>query len=242
MSKISLFKNYILTNKKRLILHMLGAIILGLGVALNLEANVGSSGWDGFVALLSDHIPSISLRTFGILLHVLLYLMSICLVWQLPKLGSVVTIVIIYTSIDLWRKLFEHITISENLAIRGVLFAISMCTIAFALAHFLLSKYPTSMVEVLMLSIKTRFKVSLRAAKIIVEAISIVTLFVAGLIFSDLLAYIDVGTLLMVIFAGPLLQFFYKVMAKVYKVDITEKVDETDKTEQIDQTIKTAEI
>lgn len=190
-----------------LILYFIGVGIMPAGVVLTINAHLGAGGYDALNFILADilHIKT-SYAIYGTAFLILL--MAAAIRKSYPRLETFVSSFFMGLFTDLWKGLLGGIqgtTFTNSL----VLMIIGIIVVAFAAACYMISIFPTNPSDDLIVALNERgCKISI--AKISFDVICVILAFVLG-------GEIGIGTIIITIFLGPVIDFFHGFVTKTLK-------------------------
>lgn len=198
-----------------MIIHLLGFIILALGIAGIVSAQLGASPIDGFNYFFTHFINDlifgdqvISLGTMSILTGTIALVIIFMVKRNWDVLVSFVFLIVLGVFIDLWLiYLFDQLSILGSLWFRIVLAAASIIILAFGVALTLSTKLTTSPYEMLLVILNEKIK-NLSAAKLLLEGIFSLLAVLFGFITGLLFEQVHVFSLVFLVSIGPLVHFF----------------------------------
>jgi uncharacterized protein len=186
-------------NKTRIFCYITGLIILSLGVSISIKADVGIGAWDALNVGLSKIMFTVG--TWVILVGIILIVINALLLKARPDLYALITIFIVGIGVDSWLFLFQSID-PDQLAIRYALFFIGLTFLSLGISIYLQAKFAPVPIDNLMLALQKRFGIGQGLAKTIGELIALTFAFIFK-------GPIGIGTILVTVLIGPLIQFFY---------------------------------
>ncbi len=193
---------------KRVICYIFGLMIMSLGVTLTIKANVGVGAWDALNVGLSKY--AFTVGSWVIIIGVILIVINAVLMKRKPDLYAFFTIVIVGLYVDGWLFVFKSFQM-DSLVFQVSLFLLGMCVLALGVTIYLQAKFAPNPVDNLMIALHTRFHMKLGLAKTVGEVIA----FIFALLVKGPIGF---GTIVITIFIGPIVQFFYpKVEGIIYK-------------------------
>lgn len=194
---------------KRFIFYFFGLMILGLGVSLTIKANIGTGAWDALNVGLSQ-VSGWTVGTWVILVGLLLIFVNAYISQEKPMIYSMLTPILIGFTIDFWIIIgLEDIQLN-SIFIRYVLFFIGLFLIAVGVSFYLQANVAPNPVDQFMLSLNKRFGMSLMMAKTVGEVIALILAIILN-------GPIGVGTIIITIIIGPIIQLFYGPVQVLYK-------------------------
>ncbi len=191
------------TYKIKIIFFLIGLWILTLGIALVVHSSFGVGPWDLVNLGLVYHVG----LTYGTWVNVISIIqLSICgiLIKKIPRISTLITSLIMGISIDLWLLLLNYIP-NSNYLYKILIFMPGLILISIGASLYLVSGLPPSSFDYFMVTIRDSFKFSLRKSKVLVESLGLCL----GLLLGQT-SSIGLGTVFMVLAAGPMIQFFLK--------------------------------
>lgn len=193
----------------RLIFYFVGSIIIALGVSLTIISNFGTGAWDAVSAGMYNKL-GLTVGTWVNIVAVFLVILSGIIMMKKPRIATLITSLIIGTFIDIWLTIFNNVNLNTTL-FRFVTSAVGIVVISFGVAMYLVSNLPPSPIDYFMVCIKERFNISYSIAKIIAEGIGIgIALIVGG--------PIGLGTIIIFLFMGSIIDFFLIHTNKLYNI------------------------
>lgn len=187
----------------------IGLSILTLGISFVVHSKFGVGPWDLVNLGLLHHFGF----TFGIWVNVVSIIqLCICgvIIKKTPRLSTLITAFTMGFFIDFWLFLLSPIP-NFNYLNKFILFAIGLFLISVGASFYLISGFPPSCFDYFMVTVKDKFNLSLRKAKILIEFLGLCL----GLLLGQW-SSIGIGTLFMVFTVGPLIQFFLKYSSKIF--------------------------
>ena len=199
-----------LTFKERIIhviLYFIGVGIMPAGVVLTINAHLGAGGYDALNFVLADilHIKT-SFAIYGT--GILILLMAAAIRKSYPRIETFISSFFMGIFTDLWKRLLTEIE-GINFASSLILMLIGIMIVAFAVACYILSIFPTNPSDDLIVALNERgCKIS--KAKLSFDIICVLCAFILG-------GEIGLGTIIITIFLGPIIDFFHSLLIKLLK-------------------------
>lgn len=194
---------------KRSIFYLLGLMILSLGVSLTIKAEVGTGAWDALNVGLTKTI-GFTVGTWVMIIGLLLIFINSFIAKEKPKLSSMLTPVLIGFKIDFWMLIgLVHMNV-DNLFFQYIWFLIGVVLIAIGVGMYLQADFAPNPIDHFMIALHKRFGLNLMTAKTIGEMIALVLALL-------LQGPIGIGTIIITIIIGPIIQVFYKLFRDLYK-------------------------
>jgi len=189
--------------------YIVGLTFLSLGISTMILADLGAGAWDAMYVGLSD-ITGLSVGTWILIVGILLILLNGALLKKIPEFLAVITILIIGFLIDFWLLYVFSGFSSTDLGLRIFMFIGSTFIIALGITFYLQSNFARNPMDTLMMAIQVRTGKSLAFSKTIMEVtVLIIALLIGG--------PIGIGTVIVTLSIGPLIQLFYSPVTKFRK-------------------------
>ncbi len=190
-----------------ILFYVFGLTLLSLGISLMLLADLGAGPWDAMYVGLSDLI-GLSVGSWIFIVGVFLILFNGLIMKKIPDFSAIITIVMVGALIDFWLLWVFANFVMPMMAIRISMLAGGVVVIAIGIACYLQSNFARNPMDSLMIAIQQRTGRSLSFAKTVMELTVLVIAFFLG-------GPIGIGTVLVAITIGPLIQFFYAPVTKL---------------------------
>ena len=190
-----------------LILYLIGVGIMPAGAVLTINAHLGAGGYDALNFVLADllHIKT-SLAIYG---TAFIILITAALIRKsYPRVETFLSSFFMGISTDFWKTMlngFEGTNFISSLILMGI----GMIIIAFAVASYMISIFPTNPSDDLILALKER-GCKIGIAKMSFDIICVVLAFLLG-------GEIGIGTIIVTLCLGPVIDFFHKYLTKLIK-------------------------
>lgn len=190
-----------------LVLYLIGVGIMPAGAVLTINAHLGAGGYDALNFVLADllHIRT-SLAIYG---TAFIILITAALIRKsYPRVETFLSSFFMGISTDFWKTIFNGFE-GTNFISSLILMGIGMIIIAFAVASYMLSIFPTNPSDDLILALKER-GCKIGIAKMSFDIICVVLAFLLG-------GEIGIGTIIVSLCLGPVIDFFHKYLTKLIK-------------------------
>lgn len=180
--------------------YIAGLIIISLGITLTIKSDLGAGAWDAVNVGLTEMF-GLTVGTWVIIIGALLIVTNALIAKEKPDLLAVITILVIGQFIDFWMisvfgsLAFQHFWLQLTVLIGGI------ATIAFGVSLYLQPKFSLNPVDGFMVALQKRFGLSLTQAKTLTEVFALILALALG-------GPIGIGTVIILIFIGPFIQFF----------------------------------
>jgi len=194
---------------RRVLFFIAGIFILTLGVSLTIKTGLGAGAWDA-LSVGESKTFGLSVGKWVIINGIILLFVNAFLQKKRPQWLAIITFTLIGQCIDFWLYvIFEDISFSSYF-IRICTLIIGMLLLALGVATYLQPKFPTNPIDNLMISLHKRFGISLGVAKTIGEVFAFVLAFL-------LHGSIGMGTVIITLFIGPIIQWLNTKLSSLYK-------------------------
>jgi uncharacterized protein len=192
--------------------HLLGFITIAFGIVGVIFSKLGAAPIDAFNYFVYLLTP-LSLGTIAIITGLVISFISYLIERKKDMIVSVIFLFVVGIFIDIWKYLFELIPneMSINFYFRIPLALISIFIISFGVAMTITSGLPSSPFERLLIIINKKIK-NLKLSKILIEATFFVFAVILGLITKKLFEQVHIYTVVLVIFIGPLIEYFVNIL------------------------------
>ena len=196
-----------LNTKERIthvILYLIGVGIMPAGAVLTINAHLGAGGYDALNFVLAEilHVKT-SYAIYGTAFLILLTAAAIRKSY--PRIETFISSFFMGIFTDFWKNILSGIEgtyFTKSL----ILMLIGTIIIAFAVACYMISIFPTNPSDDLILALKEK-GCKIGIAKVSFDIICVILAFILG-------GEIGVGTILITVFLGPVIDFFHKILTK----------------------------
>nr|WP_286676850.1 YitT family protein [Cytobacillus oceanisediminis] len=192
--------------KERFLFFIIGMLILTMGVALIIRSNLGASAWDA-LAVGESQMFHLTVGTFVFINGVILIFINAFLMKKKPEVLAAISILIIGVLIDFWLLVIFGDLTPQTLAGQSFILLFGILSMGMGVAIYLQAKFPASPMDTLMVAIHTRFGLNLRNSRIISESFALLLAFLFK-------GAIGVGTIVVTLTLGLVVQFFYPVFER----------------------------
>lgn len=192
--------------KERLLFFIFGMLILTMGVALIIRSNLGASAWDA-LAVGESQMFNLTVGTFVFINGVVLIFINAFLMKRKPEILAAISILIIGALIDFWLLIIFGDLSPQSLAGQAAILLFGILSMGIGVAIYLQANFPASPMDTLMVAIHTRFGLNLRNSRIISESFALLLAFLFR-------GAIGVGTIVVTLTLGLVVQFFYPVFQR----------------------------
>lgn len=182
----------------RIAAYLFGLSIVALGITLLIRANLGTGAWDALIVGLSK-LTGFTVGTWIIFVGAMLLTLNSILLKNMPDFPALITVVLLGSLVDFWLKSILIPPLSHMM--QFALFTLGLLITAFGIAVYTQARFAITPIDRLMFVIQIKTGYSLRVSRFISEGAALVLAFL-------LKGPIGVGTIIVTIFLGPLIQFF----------------------------------
>ncbi|MBT2690905.1 YitT family protein [Bacillus sp. ISL-47] len=193
--------------KERFLFFTVGLLILTMGVALIIKSNLGASAWDA-LAVGESQMFGLTVGTFVFINGIVLIFLNAFLMKKKPEVLAAISILIIGALIDFWLLIIFKDLSPATLAGQSFSLLLGILAMGVGVAIYLQAKFPASPMDTLMVAIHTRFGLNLRNSRIISESFALLLAFLFR-------GAIGVGTIVVTLTLGLVVQFFYPRFEKM---------------------------
>ncbi len=194
---------------KRFSFYFFGLMILGLGVSLTIKADVGTGAWDALNVGLSN-LTGLTVGTWVILVGLILIFINAMIIKGRPNLLSMLTPILVGFTIDFWILIGLNELSFDSLLSQYFIFVVGIVLIAIGVSFYLQADFAPNPVDQFMLALHERFGFSLMVSKTIGEVLALVFAFMLN-------GPIGLGTIIITLTIGPIIQLFYQPVQVLYK-------------------------
>lgn len=194
---------------KNIILYAIGVGIMPLGVVLTVNAHLGAGGYDALNFAVAD---TLGIQTsYAIYLTAFLVLLLTAAIRRgFPRIETFISSFFLGLSTDFWQGVLENVE-GKNLINAVILLMLGMVVIAFAIACYMISVFPTNPTDDLIVALQER-GVRIRVAKTTMDVVCVVLAFLLG-------GEIGVGTIICTVGLGVIIDMFHKNISKILKIE-----------------------
>ena len=197
---------------KRISIYLLGIFVVGFGVNILIRSNLGAGAWDA----VNDNFRAWTGITLGtasfsinvlILTFIMLYRKNIkYFITILPIFGSAL-------AMDIW-DIFLFATWEPNIMIiRVIAFISGLFILPFGLSLIIITKFPAMVFDELTFILMELFHVkSFMKVRWGIEVFAMILASVFGFLASIAFGSVNIGTLIISLTIGPLIQWYSKIM------------------------------
>ncbi|ELK48901.1 membrane protein [Bacillus sp. SB49] len=180
--------------------YLLGLTIMSLGIAMTIEADLGAGAWDAINVGLVE-IIGLTVGTWVIIIGAILIVVNALIAKEKPDILAVITILVLGRFIDFWLlHAFEGLDLTTlwsriGLSLGGIVI------LGIGVSLYLQPQFSLNPIDNLMISLRKRFGFSITISKTMTEGFALVVALLVG-------GPVGIGTILILVFIGPMIQFF----------------------------------
>ncbi|WP_347551846.1 hypothetical protein ABFG93_07140 [Pseudalkalibacillus hwajinpoensis] len=196
----------------RITIYLLGMFINFFGVALVIHATLGAGFWTSFFIGISD-LFGLTVGFWYGFFQILIIFLNAWLMKKKPEYAALLPIVLESIILDFWVEVvFVAVNLSAApLIVKSVVLVAGMIAIGLGVAIYILPQFPRAPFDQLFLVVSFRFNLSLQMAQTLVAVImASLALLIGG--------PVGIGTAALVVFLGPIIQFWYVRAYPIYYV------------------------
>lgn len=197
---------------KKILFYVIGISIACLGVTCILKSNAGAGPQDVVLMVLAEK-SGFTFGTWVIISQGLFLLFNSILLQKRPEFESVLTMVFWGLIVDFWMEFvffdLEFLLISPLL--RWGCFLLGVLLIGIGVGIYLTPNLPRMPYDGMMVALCERFQLSLMVSRTILE----ITFIIIGVLIGG---NIGVGTVVLVLCIGTIIQFFNNISRKIYSI------------------------
>lgn len=193
----------------RAITYILGLTILSFSISLLIKSGLGTGAWDALNVGLAYTI-GLTVGTWVFIVGIILIGINALLMKAKPDFLAIITVVILGSLIDFWLLVVYKDWVPEGLLVQSLVFTLGLFLLALGVAIYLQAHFAPVPIDKLMIAIHNRTGLNLMLSKTIGEVIALIAAWIFG-------GPIGVGTLLVTILIGPLVQLLYPRIESLVK-------------------------
>lgn len=178
-----------------------------LGVVLTINAHLGAGGYDALNFALGNKLginTSLAIYSTAFLAIIIAALIR----KKLPRFSTFISSFFLGIFTELWKAVFASVE-GNSLPQSLVLFIVGMIVIAFAVAAYVISIFPSNPTDDLVVALTER-KLRLGIAKISLDVVCVVIAIILG-------GEIGIGTIICTFGLGPVIDVFHQWILKILK-------------------------
>ncbi|SDK35008.1 YczE/YyaS/YitT family protein [Sediminibacillus albus] len=194
----------------RLFFYIIGLVVLSFGIGLTIKADLGVGAWDAVNVGLSA-ITGLTVGNWVIIIGIALIALNAIIAKERPDYFALLTIFIVGMMIDFWLLYVMVDWGRDHLFYQAAMLVIGVLILGFGVSMYLQPKLSLNPIDGLMVSLQKRWRFSLVTAKTISEGLALVAALILG-------GPVGIGTILILLFIGPSIQYFEPKARKLMRV------------------------
>lgn len=189
---------------KNIILYAIGVVFMPLGVVLTINAHLGSGGYDALNFALGEtlHVNT-SIAIYGT--AILALLVTAWVRKGFPRITTFISSFFLGIFTDIWKAVLEPIQGTSLLSGLVIMLA-GLVVIAFAVACYMISIFPTNPTDDLVLALTER-GIRIGVAKVSLDVFCVAAAWLLG-------GEIGVGTIVCTFCLGPVIDVFHGMITR----------------------------
>ncbi|WP_407270844.1 YczE/YyaS/YitT family protein [Radiobacillus sp. PE A8.2] len=191
----------------RILFYLIGICIMTFGASLTIKADLGAGAWDAVNVALSE-MSGLTVGNWVIIIGIFLMFTNAMIANMRPDYLALITIFIIGFVIDFWLLIVMADWHFEQLLVQATMLIIGVFILGFGVSLYLQPSLFINPIDGFMVALHKRFGMSLLKAKSITEGLAVLIGFLLG-------GPVGIGTLLILLFIGPAIQFFEPISKKM---------------------------
>lgn len=187
--------------KSRITVFLVGIVILTLGVALTIKANLGVGTWDSVNVGLS-HKFKLSVGTFAFIIGIIMTILAGILRNGKFNFYTLGTAFVLGGCTDFWLSIINRLSLSDSYTNKIIYFILGIFILSLGLAIYLTPNLAPNSLDDCMMAFKDKFKLSVGMAKLITDGVGIIFAFLVK-------GPIGFGTIVIILSVAPLVNIFF---------------------------------
>ena len=184
----------------RSIFYIVGLFLVSFGVSLTIKADLGAGAWDALNVGLAEVI-GLTVGTWIIIVGIILIFLNAFLQKKRPEILAVLPIFLVGAFVDFWLLFILNNWNPSGFSLQLIILIAGVAALSCGIATYLQADFPIIPIDQFMISIHKRLGVSLGIAKTIGELTALLLAFLFK-------GPIGIGTIIVTISIGPLVQIF----------------------------------
>ena len=195
---------------KKIFFYLFGIFIACMGVTFILKSNAGAGPQDIVLLVLTEK-TGLTFGTWVIISQGFFLLFNSFLLKKRPEFESVITMIIWGIIMDFWMEIiFANLQLwLDSPLLRWACFLLGVLLIGIGVGIYLTPNLPRMPYDGMMVALCERFQMSLMMSRTILEVSFIIIGVIVG-------GKIGVGSIVLVLCIGTIIQFFNKLSVKLY--------------------------
>lgn len=195
---------------KKILFYLIGISVACMGVTFMIKSNVGAGPWDVVNIGLVNKI-GLTFGTWVIIWQIFFLLFNAVLLKKRPEFESIITVVFWGLMMDFWMEIvFQNLYLASlSPLMRWGSFLFGVLLIGVGVGIYLTSNLPRMPYDGTMIAISSRFKLGLNVSRTFLEGTAVIIAVSIG-------GKIGVGTVVIVLIIGSIIEFFNKISLQLY--------------------------
>lgn len=192
-------------NLKRYVIFLIGIAILTLGVSMTVKSDIGAGAYDSINFALARKFNvslSITISTTALIALII----SGFIRRKLPRISTFITSILMGIFTDMWVNVVSYIN-TDTIFMQIIVFLIGTLLVCFGIALYLIPKLPPNPVDDLMVTLNEYLGYSVGMSKLTIDVICVAIAFLLN-------GPIGIGTILLTLLVGPIVDIFYNKIGK----------------------------
>ena len=204
--------------------YIIGFFIIGFGINLMLRSNLGAGAWDAtnfnLNAMLASFNVDVTFGTTSLIISMTLFVIVAAYRRKLSSFLMLIPIFAIATFIDFWDLVLLSNFHPEAFGIRFILFISGLLILPFGLVVIISSNFPATVFDEITIMIAELLKVkNFGKVRLGFEILGVVLAAVFSLIGDGTLGAVSIGTAIMAVVFGPIMNIYMKMLKITPKED-----------------------
>jgi uncharacterized membrane protein YczE len=197
---------------KRIGIYLGGLAITAFGISLVILSMAGAGPWDTVAVGLNKHF-GYTIGMWVIVSQAIVVLLTGLIERKRPSWGSIVTIVIRSWMLDAWIYLvFRNADFSSSLEMQWLSLFVGVILSGVGIGIYVEAKFPKAPIDGLMIALQNQLGWTLTVSRTVIESSAAMLGFLLG-------GPVGLGTLVIVLTLGKIIQVSNQIMKKALKVE-----------------------
>lgn len=202
---------------KRIAYYLLGLAVACLGVCFLIHSKIGAGPWDIVNIGLTEKF-GLTLGTWMSLWQAFFLLVNSVLLKRRPEFESLITIMLWGIIIDFWMGIvLKNMNLTQApLSLKWSVFSLGVLLIGMGVGIYLTANLPKMPYDGTMVALSTKFNLNFTVTRTMLEGSAVLLSFIVGGT-----VRVGIGTIIIFLVIGPIIQFFYKLSWIMYNKKIS---------------------
>ncbi|KGX91008.1 YczE/YyaS/YitT family protein [Pontibacillus marinus] len=193
----------------RILFYICGLLITTLGITWIIKSGIGTGPWDAVFVGLNQNF-GLTVGTWVYIVQALLLLTTSALIKEKPDISSFITIFLRGLFLDFWLYIIFYRIFLDSIMLSIIFFVIGTILLGIGISTYLISGYPKSPIDGLMIAIHKKGNLSVRISRTLVEVLAVIIGFILG-------GPIGIGTIIISFSLGPIIQLSNKFIRRLFE-------------------------